>query len=40
MMGKHDNILFCLSDEVFVDDCVLQFKKAETFDICTTAKDL
>ena len=29
MMHNHDNILsiFCLSSEVFVDDCVLSFKK-------------
>ena len=33
-MHNHDNILslFCLSGEVFVDDCVLQFQKAERFD--------
>ena len=34
MLHSHDNILslFCLSGEVFVDDCVLQFQKAERFD--------
>ena len=32
MKHNHDNILFCLSGEVFVDDCVLQFQKAERFD--------
>ena len=34
MMHNHDNILslFCLSNEIFVDDCVLQFQKAERFD--------
>ena len=33
MMHSHDNILslFCLSGEVFVDDCVLQIQKAERF---------
>ena len=42
MMHNHNNILslFCLSSEVFVDDCVLQFQKAERFYICATAKDL
>ena len=33
MIHNHDNTLpFCLSGEVFVDDCVLQFQKAERFD--------
>ena len=34
MMHSHDNILslFCLSGEVFVDDYVLKFQKAERFD--------
>ena len=39
-LQNHDNILslFCLSCEVFVDDCILQFQKAER--VTATAKDL
>ena len=42
MMHNHDNVLslFRMSGEVFVDDCVLQFQKAERYDYCATAKDL
>ena len=39
MLHNHDKSfsLFCMSGEV--DDCVLQFQKAERFDYCATAKE-